>query len=294
MNETIPDRKRMEIGDALIFIAMLLFGGYSLFLRFFPTIPTVTFLFAFQFVGACSFFAIVRSRKERYAVGKKEKLLLGTLAVVAILNDLFYFFSFRLTTIANAAVAHQMVSVFLLLFAPLFLGQKTKRSEWIALPISLLGIVIIYSGGIALDSTRDIWGITFGLASSIFYALLIVLYGYLPKQGLSISVINLWRYTISAILLLPFMIGFGGFNITVKDILPLIAFGLLFAVIASGIHNYGMSKTRALHASIIGKTEPVIATLYALAFLGETPSVRTIIGGILIIGSSVWLAFQEN
>lgn len=50
-------------GDVLISFAMLLFGVYSLFLWFFPTIPTITFLFAFQAVGAIGFFFLVPQKK---------------------------------------------------------------------------------------------------------------------------------------------------------------------------------------------------------------------------------------
>ena len=78
------------------------------------------------------------------------------------------------------------------------------------------------------------------------------------------------------------------------DLALLVAFGILFAVIASGIHNLGISRTRSLHASILGKSEPVFAIIYAWIFLSEGPSMRTVIAGVLIIGASTWLALRAH
>lgn len=285
---------KMKIsGDVLISVAMLLFGAYSLFLRFFSAIPTITFLFAFQIVGVIGFFFLVPQRK--FLLGRLQNYqFLIALAVLSLANNLSYFLAFRLTAVANAAIAHQMVSVFLLILAPWLIGEKTKKNEFVALVISLLGITILYGGGLTFTRSMDFWGITLGLASAVFYALLIILYRHLPQRGIPIETVNFWGYAIGAVILLPFMPIVGGFAITMKDILPLALFGFIFAVIAVWIHTSGISRTRPLHASIIGKSEPVIASFYALIFLGEIPSAYVLIGGAMIIGASLWLALDKK
>lgn len=283
----------MIAGDLLISASMVIFGAYPLFLRFFPEIPIITFLFAFQVLGFIGFSFLVPHGQVFLRRWKDYQFIIA-LAVVAVANDLTYFLAFRLTAVSNAAIAHQMVSVFLLALSPLLLGEKTKRSEILALVFSLFGIGILYGKGVALSRQADLWGVTLGLASAVFYALVIILYRYLPSRGLNIRVINFWRYAVSAIILLPFMLSVPGFTIRMIDIAPLIIFGLVFAVVAAGIHTWGISKTRPLHASIIGKSEPVIASLYAFLLLGEIPSFWVIVGGLMIIGSSAWLAFRRG
>ncbi len=277
-------------GDSLILIAMLIFGSYALFLRAFPAIPTISFLFFFQLVGAISFFLIALKRNLLW-VNRKDLLFLLGLAIFAVANDLMYFQAFRLTSIANTALPHQMVSIFLIFLAPYFLKEKTNKYEWTALVVSILGLVIIYWNGISLQSGQDLLGITLGLASALFYALIIIFFRLTSQRGLTISTISFWRYTFSVIMMFPFMFLFGGFNVTNQDFVPLIIFGIIFAVIASAIHISGLIQTRALHASILGKSEPVIAILYGIILLNETPSMQVIIGGVLIIGAGVWLAF---
>lgn len=275
---------------------MLIFGAYSLFLRFFPAIPTITFLFAFQIVGAVGFFFLARGKLSLNHI-KNDKFLIAllfSLAVFSLANNLSYFLALRLTSVANATIAHQMVSVFLLILAPWLVGEKTRRNEFIALAISLLGIAFLYGQGVRFNNPTDLLGISLGVASALFYALLIILYRNLPQRGIPTETVNFWGYAISALILLPFMPALGGFAISTQDILPLILFGFIFAVLAVWIHTSGISQTRPLHASIIGKSEPVIASFYAFIFLSESPSFWVLVGGVMIIGASLWLAFDKN
>ncbi|OGH92843.1 MAG: hypothetical protein A2534_05195 [Candidatus Magasanikbacteria bacterium RIFOXYD2_FULL_39_9] len=284
-------------GDLLILIAMAMFGSLSLFLRILPHVSPLAFLGAFQVVGMVSFFILARAQGMP-RLTKRDYLLLVALAVTATLNDLCYFFAFTMTSVANAAVAHQSVSIFLLILAPLLLRERTRKEEWVALIISLVGIVVLYSDqfGMSGDNRSSLIGISLAVISGLFYALIIVLYRIIPNpdRGITISVVNFWRHLISAVLLLPFLPLMNLGNLHVQDALPIVGFGLAFAFVASGIHNYGISKTRSLHVSILGKSEPVFAIAYAAMILHEMPTIRVLIGGALIVGSSLWLALKKE
>ncbi len=175
-------------GDALVTLAMLLFGSYALFLGLLPNIPVISFLFAMQVVGMIAFF-ILAKRKGFPKTNAKARWLLLALALTTTANDLTYFWAFRLTSVANASVAHQLVSVFLLFLAPLFLGEKTKKNEWVALVIALVGVFILFGPGLAIGS-KDIAGIALGILSALFYALFILIYRYMPAQGYSVDFMN--------------------------------------------------------------------------------------------------------
>lgn len=282
-------------GDTLVFISMLIFGSYALFLKFYENIiPVFMFLFAMQAVGAVGFFFLAQ-KKKLVSVFRENFLLFLALVAVTLGNDWSYFVAIRLTSAANAAFSHQMVSAFLLFFAPLFLSEKTTKKEWRALIVSFFGLGVLYAPGFALQSAQDIWGISLGLLSAVLYALLIVSYRKLNKErGVGISEINFWRFSVSTIIMLPFVIRFGGIGIAQENIFVLAAFGLLFAVIASGMHNFAIARTRSLHVSIIGKSEPIIMVFYAFLLLNQIPTTAVFIGGALILGSSVWLAFQKE
>lgn len=278
--------------DVLILLTMLIFGFYPLFSRGFPEISILSFIFFFQIVGTVGFF-VLWIRKRPKITPRVWKLLIS-LAVVAVANDFAYLFAIRLTSIANAAFSHQLVSVFLLLFAPLFLKEKTEKSEWIAFFISLAGLAAIYSGSFTGGGLKDAAGITLGLLSAVFLALLIVIYRILSKENLTVGTINFWRHLLSTAIMIPIVPAAEKLSYSPEELTVLIVFGFTFALIASGVHNYAIMRSRAMHASIIGKTEPVFAGIYAFLAFGEIPNLGLLIGGALILGSSVWLAVQDG
>ena len=287
-------RPQIFTGDILILLTTAIFGSYPLFFRLYPGIHPLTFVFAFQIVGAAAFLIMAGGGFPRLI--RKDWALLLTLAIVAIANDILYFTAIQLTTVANAAVSHQSVSIFLIFLAPLLLKEKTQRDEWIALTVSILGIFVLYRGGLGFDAMQDFIGLSAGILSGLFLALLIILYRVIPdkERGLNIRIVNFWRYSMSAVILLPFTPLMGVTTLNTVSIAPLVAFGVLFAVIASGIDTFALNITRALHASILKKSEPVFAIIYAFFILNEYPTLEVVVGGALIIGPGIWLAYRKR
>lgn len=279
-------------GDALVLLAMALFGCYALFLRYFPDIPTLAFLVAFQVVGAVVLGFGMRGL-DWQAVRRRLPLLFA-LSVCAIGNDLTYFAAFRLTSVANAAIAHQSMSLFLLILAPWLLKERTRREEWIGLSVALVGFAVLYLDGVRYSGTADIVGISLGLLSGLFMAFVIILYRTLPGDDMPVRAVNFCRYSIGTALLVPVFAFTGLDQVEAPDVLPLVAFAVLFGVIGTSLHAIGISRTRSLHASILGKTEPVFAALYAFVLLNEGLSAETLVGGALVLGSSLWLTLKHR
>src|SRR5258708_4276591 len=81
--KSLPKTKSLRLeGDALILVAMALFWSYALFLRLFPGISTLAFLFAFQVVGAGTLLAINKFKPA--LPSRQELVLLAMLAFVAL------------------------------------------------------------------------------------------------------------------------------------------------------------------------------------------------------------------
>jgi drug/metabolite transporter (DMT)-like permease len=273
-------------GDFSILFAMGIFGSFALFLRTIPNVPTLAFTLALQVVGVVGM--AIRARHSVWHL-RKHFPLFCLLAISAVANDLCYFISFRTTSVSNAAVAHQSVSIFLLFLTPLVLGDRVQRAEWKAFVVAIIGVLILYSQGLGAHGSKDLEGVTIGVLSGFFYAVVVLSYVVIGRRRIPAMEANIWRYAISIVLFLPVLPAAHLGSISARDFALLAAFGMVFAVIATSFHTFGMTRSRPLHASILGKTEPVFAVVYALLFLGEVPSLTTVIGGGLILGSSVWL-----
>lgn len=281
----------------LISVAMLIFGFYAIFLKSNPQIHPVIFLFAFQVVGLITWGA-KWIHEGRHMPKGKTWLLLFALAFVAVGNDLAYFAGFSFfPPVAPVALGHQMHSVFLVLLVPFIMKKNLTGNEWKAIVVAVVGLVVLFGNQIGIDA--DMRGIGLGVLSAFFLAFLFVLYPLLNDRGLDVTAVNTWRFLFSTAMLIPFVPFVGATTLTITDYGTLALFGILFAFVASGMHNYAMSDKRELppiHASIIGKSEPIIAIVYARMFFGsqEPITLAVILGAILIVGAGIWLAFQEK
>ena len=177
--------------------------------------------------------------------------------------------------------------VVVVILAVLFLGEKLTRRV-------LLGGLLAITGAACLvnwdpDITFHPLGILFGLGSALCYGVIIlcsrrVAGSYHPIQVLSIS------FSLSALLLLPFLF-------TAADELPnsWLAWGyalymaLVPTVLAYACFLKGIQYSTATLASLVTLLEPLIATLFAWILFGESLSLWSGLGGMLLVSSVVWM-----
>lgn len=270
----------MNKGAALIIVAILIFATFGIFVRNINVSPLML-VFSMQAVGAVVLAYFYIKDRKKIAIRKYTPLFLA-LIVVAILNDFFYFNAFRNTSIANATLAHYTAPVFVAILAPFLIKEKLEKITVFSIILALIGlIVLLYPNGFSFEANI---GIALGVGSGLMYAFVIILYKKMTKN-LSVFVINFFRYGISAIVLLPFL--YNEFpTLSMNAVYSLIAFGLIYAVVAGNIHHKGISLVKAQHAGIIGCVEPVAAAVYAIFLFSEIPTLFTLAGGALIIVGS--------
>ena len=280
--------KDTEKGSFLIIFAVAIFGLYGVFIRFIAASPEfilffmsviVTIVFALGFLKKKTLFSVRNHRKAAILIG-----------LAGVGNNLSYFMSFKLTTIANATLAHYTAPIFVAIMAPFFLREKLEKSTVAALLMSFIGLSLI-SNGIYLGSDQFL-GIALATLSGLFYALSIILYKRM--KDLPIYTIIFYQFFIGMLILIPF----AAMNIPILDvsnIIWLLIFAGLFGIFAILIHLNGIKRVKAQHAGILGYAEPLAATAYAILLFSEVPTLFTIIGGLLIAaGGYIVIKLQKK
>jgi drug/metabolite transporter (DMT)-like permease len=100
----------------------------------------------------------------------------------------------------------------------------------------------------------------------------------------------------ASVVLFPFLFCFR-FQLSLKDYLLLSVLGLACTALSHSLFIRSLKFIKTQLASVIAGLEPVYGSIFAAVILGEIPSERTIIGGILIVGSimlATWLRFTEE
>jgi drug/metabolite transporter (DMT)-like permease len=79
-----------------------------------------------------------------------------------------------------------------------------------------------------------------------------------------------------------------------EDILLLIILGVICTAASHSLFIKGMRFIKAQTASIISSLEPVYGIILALLFLGEIPETRTILGGLIILGTALSVTLRAR
>jgi len=128
--------------------------------------------------------------------------------------------------------------------------------------------------------------------SGLAFSVLTVLNRKLTARH-SALVIAFFQDSFAGLFLLPFLFILKP-AVTGRDILLLAGLGVVCTALSHTLFIRGMKGQSARTASIISALEPVYGAVLALVFLAEVPSLRTVIGGAVIVGSTVAASLGER
>jgi drug/metabolite transporter (DMT)-like permease len=217
---------------------------------------------------------------------------------------LFYFLenlALRYTTATNAGVLANLTSVFMVLIATIWLRERLRPSEWLALVIAFAGAALVSQGAghltlVGPGLTGDLLMIVatfFGAIYSIGGKRLVATY---PAEAVTALVA-----AVGALFLLPLALWemAGGFGMAETGIatgfgqiarLPLIAWAalLLLGLGAGALANvwwlHLLNHTTTSRAGMVLFLVPVISTILSVVALHEPLTLGIIAGGVLVLG----------
>ena len=224
-------------------------------------------------------FLIIRDRKRAFQTFKK----IGTLGLVAgaflAIASTFYVLSITHTSVANTLVLQGISPLIAALFGWLMLHERVRPETWLAIIISIVGLVIMVSGSLA---TGEFLGDLFGLVTAIAFAGNIVVVRATRETDL-IPAACLGGF-LSASIAIPMV---NTFTIAAHDLgilagLGAVQLGLGLCLFVTGSRNLPPAQT-----GLLTLLEIVLAPLWVWLFIGEQPTLSTLTGGVIIITTLV-------
>lgn len=278
-------------GGLLITLSMFLFSWIGPFVRYIDLPPMVIIFHTSLFTALIIFLYYAWTGKLKALLVKKYLLWLILSALFVFANVYMYYKAYQATTMANAVLTHYTAPIFAALLAPLILKEKLERVTIVSLVISMSGLFLIASTkGIAIGS-QHLAGIIYGCLSGLFYGLSILVSKKLV-QHYQPFVILFFQCVLTAIIAAPFLKGFA-FTMNLESLMLLT--GYTFVVCLIGVYLYlrGLVTVEAQHAGILAYSEPVVVVMLGFLFYNEIPTVKTIVGGLLIVLSGCLILRAE-
>lgn len=135
-------------------------------------------------------------------------------------------------------------------------------------------------------------GVMWGMLSGLTYAVLSMLNRKFVKDYSSL-VIAFYEQVTATILLIPFFLMQKQF-LSLKEILLLLLLGVVFTGISHSLFINGLKTIKTQTAGIISCLEPVYGIIFAMLILREIPTIREILGGLIILSAVFYSTHKTN
>jgi drug/metabolite transporter (DMT)-like permease len=188
----------------------------------------------------------------------------------------FFVVATKLTTAANAILLQYTAPVWIALLGAWFLGERTRRSDWIIIAVVLGGMTLFFADGLELGGAI---GNLMGVLSGVCFAAMTIALRK-QKDGSPVESIILGNLIAFAIGL-PFMIGVPPPSPT--GIAAIIALGIVQLGFSYWLYARAIRQVTALEAVIIPVIEPILNPVWVFLARGEKPGRWALLGGIIVL-----------
>jgi drug/metabolite transporter (DMT)-like permease len=191
----------------------------------------------------------------------------GTMITYVIAN--------KLTTAANTIFLQYTSTIYVALFGPLFLGEKTTRFDWAVVTVVLGGMALFFLDSLDL---AGFWGNVSGILCGLTFGLFAL---FMRRQKNESNLESLLiGCAICTAVSLPFMLEAppGAGDWLGLALLGIFQFGIPFILYAAAVKNIS-----ALDSMLIPVIEPILNPLWVLLLLGEVPGAYALVGGAVIL-----------
>jgi drug/metabolite transporter (DMT)-like permease len=273
-----------------IHVAVLLFGLPAVVGNLLP-FSSVVKVFGRTALAALTLLVVSLIWKLPVWPGSRRSLLaFFALGVLLAVHWTTFFQSAHVSGVAIALITYATFPVFVALLEPPLFREKLRAEDVGLALLALLGVVLLVE---KFDlGNRVTQGVLWGIASGFTFALLSLLNRKYVRDHAGIT-IALYQDAFAAAVTLPFAV-LEGPALTSRDVLLFLVLGVLCTAAAHSLFIAGMRTITARTASMIACLELVYGPLFALLWLGEVPSGRTVLGGLVVVGVAFYATFKAG
>ena len=233
-------------------------------------------------------FLLLTKQKIPFANIKKEiPLLLASGAAMGI-NWILLFEAYKYTTVSTATLSYYFAPVIVTLVCPILFKEKLSGKQLLCFAMSTLGLVMITGIG-KVGGGSDLIGILFGLGAATFYASVILLNKFIKNvEGIHRTLL---QFLSAIVVLLPYVAMTGGTTLGSLDSvgwLNLLIVGLIHTGVTYCLYFSSLKELPGQKAAILSYIDPLVAVLISVTVLGEAMTLWQVIGGVLILGFTLW------
>ena len=249
------------------------------------------------FIGLRFAHAGIRPRSLGSLPVRDRWFMLAAALANTILN-LAAFIAFERITIALTLLVFYLYPAGVALASTLWFGERLDRARWIALAVSLSGMVLVVAGAEALGEVDPVGiGLAFLAGVAQVFYVLAARHGFAHVPGPQAAAMTMGGAAILYVLIalaLGTLAELGAPLASGAAIVPVVLAGVVGAGVPTLAFITGIRRLGPSQAAILATLEPVIGVGLAAWLLAEQPAPIQLLGGGLILGAAVLLQLRPG
>ena len=271
---------------AMLIAALVIFGTNGVMVRL-TGLPSAVIASVRGLIGAATLLAIARMRGDKVSFAG---VAAGALARIALTgacmgaNWVMLFEAFRTSSVAISTVVYYIAPALVVVASPFILREHFSAVRFACVLVSFAGLALITG----FDGAATGAGIAYALGAAVLYASVIMLNTTFAEVDYRVRTIV--QLGVAGLVTLPYAIATGAFAqavFTPRAIVFLLVLGIVYTGIAYALYFAAFSGLEAQEVSILSYIDPVVAVVCSAVVLAEPLTLTSLIGAVLIIGSSI-------
>lgn len=273
-------------GILLLLVAAFGFSMMAAFVKLAGDVPTIEKAFFRNLASmVVSFFVVIYHRERLFGHKANQKVLLLR-AICGTFSILTFFYTIDHLILSDADMLNKLSPFLTILFAALFLNERTQKFQVVSIIIAFIGALFIIKPSFSVS----IIPYAAGLLSSLFSAGAQIFLRMLGNKEKYYTVVFYFSF-ISTIMLFPFVIIFYH---------PMSWLQLIYLVLAgvfATIGQFGLTLAYkfapARDISIFFYSTVLYSTIFSILLFHQTPDPWSITGYVIIMGALLYM-FLKN
>jgi len=217
---------------------------------------------------------------------RSDLALLVFLAVCNVGNQMLFLLGLKRTSVAHSALIIGIGPIFVLLIAAASRIDRITMRKTLGMLLALGGVAVLVGQASAAEQAQaTLAGDAITFAACVLFSMFAA-YGKSATVRHSTIGVNGFAYLVGGLLLVPVMLwesrGFSFAHVSTAGWSSLVYMALFPSLICYLIYYHALKSISASRVAAFVYLEPVIATLLAVAFLGERITPPLVAGGSVI------------
>ncbi|WP_338562600.1 DMT family transporter [Paraclostridium sordellii] len=282
-NLNISDRNK---GILFIIISAFGFAMMSAFIKLSGDLPSFQKTFFRNLVSCIIAFALILKYKESFFGSKENRKILVWRSIFGTLGIILNYYAIDRLVLSDANMLNKLSPFFVIIFSAIFLKEKIKTNQAIAVGIAFIGALFIIKPTLNFEVIPSVAGTMGAIFAAAAYTCLRVLGG---KEKFYTVVFFFSLF--STLVILPF-------TIVVYKSMTIVQFGyLILAGIFASIGQFGVTLAYkyapAKEISIFDYSNIIFSAIISIIIFNTIPDKFSFIGYIIIFSASYYM-FRYN